>query len=375
MNKPRDLGKFVENAVTVFIDGQVFSGWESVSIRKSISQLAHSFTLELSDKFRNEKESWLIIPGKSVAIFIDGEKVVTGFIDSVSASVTSNSRGFSVSGRSKTCDLIDCSIDLTQYQFQNLGLLEIAQKLTEQFGITVSSSADLGAKFTGFTVKQGETYFEALNRAAQQRAVLLTTTPNGNLSIERTNNQRSISQLVQGINIKGASANYSYKDRFSQYKVLGQSAGSDVLGGAQTTEPTGQATDSNITRFRPMVLIDENNSANGTAEKRAQWEASFRAAKSNSAEVEVVGWKTQDNNIWQINRIVKVKCPFIGLANNNMLIDAIAFNKSKSAGTTCSLSLTSPQAYVPRPTVEKDASSNLGWLDDALKNSEPNPND
>ena len=107
--------------VRVLISGINYFGWSSLSLSKSMTDLAH--TLSLSVKFGKEgsASSTALLRGSSIKVFVDDTPVFTGYIEKNSLSLAD--RSIQISCRSKTADLIDCSVkdasqlkELTTYQ-------------------------------------------------------------------------------------------------------------------------------------------------------------------------------------------------------------------------------------------------------------------
>src|SRR4029077_7785864 len=88
-------------------------------------------------------EPWVIVPGSPVTILLDGEVVITGYVDSYAPRFDANSHGVEIRGRSRTCDFVDGAAIVPGGQFKQLTLTEIAERLAAPFGITVKSSAGM----------------------------------------------------------------------------------------------------------------------------------------------------------------------------------------------------------------------------------------
>src|SRR4051794_20004275 len=94
------------------IAGQRFVGWTSVSIDRSIDNLANTFSVESTTRWNLDEESDISIridEGDAVEVWFDGAHLLSGYIDDVEESVGPDSWTVSISGRSKAGDLCDCS--------------------------------------------------------------------------------------------------------------------------------------------------------------------------------------------------------------------------------------------------------------------------
>lgn len=363
-NPPKVVEKteVIKDAVTFFSDKEIYEGWEDVQITREINTAATEFQLRLTDRWQPGQTPWRIKPGSHAHIHIGKQSVVTGYVDSVNASFSANDRSITAAGRTKTADLVDCSVTGAN-EFSNITLKEIAVKLCNPFGIPVIFQASAGDSFAKVTVKQGETVFALLDRLARQRKLLMIPSYDGGLIFTQRGTVRAGTELRQGVNVLSGSMNCDNSNRFSQYTAKGQNL--SFLGSPEeSSSPEGKATDEGITRFRPLVIMNEGTSDNKNTKDRALYEANIRAAKSIEAEIEVVGWFKQDGKLWDVNEVVQCDVGFLGL-RREMLIKKVVYQKN-SGGTTCILTLIREDAYDFDGTSQKGAKlkkeDELGWL-------------
>lgn len=352
----------LREAVTLYINKQIYEGWEDVSITKELNALAEDFQLSLTDRWREDKEDWRIQPQDLVHIHLAEKSFITGWIESVAVSMSAGTRTISIGGRSKAGDLVDSSVTGPN-EYSNLNLLEIAKILCKPFGLIVKTTTDVGGKFEKITVQQGETVFALLDRLARQRKVIISSSPEGEVIFTSQGTTKSKTELRQGVNILSGSATVNTTDRFSSYIVKGQNVA--YLGdGEQSSGPEGESQDEGMKRFRPMVLMNETLSDGGSARDRAIYEAHVRLAKSLSVEIEVQGWLKEDGEPWAINELVDVDAPFLGV-RKTLLIKKLNFNKS-NGGTRTTISLVRDDAYLFSKAIKKkkEKEDAFGWTKD-----------
>ena len=368
-------GSAIKNAVTVLIGPLklVYTGWESIRIQRAIDQLAGSFALSLVDKWKQTFQNWPMVPGLELLVNIGTQPVIRGYIDRINVSVKNDDRTLEITGRDITADLVDSSIPATApVQYNNLTIKQLADLWVTPFGIPVTFDTDIGLPFPKFTINEGESVFEALNRAAELRGLLIQSTEFGTLNITNRLNPasffRSPTPLVQGQNVLEASATYDESDRFSQIYVKGQGPGTDLFNRKAVTSVISSAFDPGVTRpFRTKTIIADGSIDFVAATKKANWEANVRAAKSAEIKVKVQGWRMDPlglGPLWRPNTLVTTNIPYVGQQVGEMLIRAVQLNKSVQEGTTADLSLIRPDAYIPeQPVVNvvNDTSKNLGW--------------
>lgn len=346
----------IPDAVSVFIGNKIYEGWEDAKITRELNSAASDFQLTVTDKWRVNEEPWRIAAGDTVHIHIGQKSILTGYVDKVQPSISATTKSIAISGRSKTSDLVDCSVEGSN-QFSGLTIKEIADKVCAPFGVKVSMVGNSGGSFAVITLQQGETVFALLDRLARERKLLMYPSYDGNLVLSEKGSRRASSDIVQGVNLLSGNASHDNSNRFSKYTTKGQNLG--FLGEApQSTAPTGQASDSGVTRYRPLIVLAENTVSDQSSGDRAAYERDLRAAKALTAEVQVQGWFQEDGTPWEINQLVFLDSGFLGL-RRRMLIQKVEFNKG-NAGTTTALSLVREDAFGFAKTIKKEDA--LGWV-------------
>ena len=354
-----DNGTTEEDAAVFYVNNKIYEGFKDIRLSRSLTSLTGSFEIVLVDKWMTEKKDFELKPGLEIACKIGKKPVYKGYIDKFEIKLGASSRNLTISGRDKTGDLVDCS-HIGRNEFNNMKLEAIARELVKPFGIDVIIFASTGDPFTKFTITQGDSVFQALEKLAKQRNLLLTSSPEGNLVFEKKGIIRSSTELIEGINIKSAAISLDNTERFSQYQVKSQAIG--ILGEpTDSTQAKGTATDEGIDRYRPLVILNENQGDGKTAQQRAQWEASLRSAKACTVNVVTVGWTQRLGELWATNQVVHIDCRSIGI-KQDMLISKVNFELSPN-GKITELELIRPDAFEFNVKIkkEKDPLDLLGW--------------
>ncbi len=252
-------------------------------------------------------------------------------------------------GRDKTGDLVDCSAQFKTGQWQGRTLEQLAQDVVAPFGIRVFANVDTGPPFRVRKIEDGESVFEFLERAARTRGVLLTTSGNGDLVITRRPTVRARDNLVLGKNILSATANLSHRERHSEYIVKGTMKGSDFVSPDSTIERVGTADDRRIARYRPLIILAEDQVDNAEAKVRAEWERNVRFGRSLEVTYTVQDWAQSDGALWRHSVLTHVDDAYMGL-NEELLISSVRYVLDDN-GRRCELTVTRPEAYdvIPIP--------------------------
>lgn len=333
------------SAVTLRANGYALAGWESVSIRRSVDEACSSFALAVSQRYAIGNP----IPlrnGDAVEVYIGDDKVITGWVDVVEPSIAATSHSISVSGRSKTCDFVDCSAVDLPLRWRKRRVEQIAQDLAKAFGLRVRTVGSTGTALARFAVEHGETCYAALDRAINDRFLLVTDDAEGDLVIASFGSfPRSTTQIVEGQNMLSGKSRADSSKIYSDIRVKGQRVGNDQDYGVMVSDVTGQALDTEARRYRPLAINMSGPASPKLAKSRAVWEAKTRMAKSLLTSVEVQGWRQGDGRLWAAGELVNVRSDSLGI-DGDLLIAAIDY-KLDAQGTRAALELAIPEAYTP----------------------------
>lgn len=326
------------------VDGKLFGGWQQVHIERGIEQIAGTFELTVTDRWNTASghQAFELKSGQACEVLVDGQTVITGYIDSVNRSYDKAAHQITVSGRDKTGDLVDCSAIFKTGQWANKTIAQIAADLIKPFGIGLGVATDVGKPIPVFAIQEGASVFDELERAAKMRALLLVSDGKGNLILTRAGIGRASGDLSEGGNILKADGEFSWKDRFSDYVVKGQRKGDDNSYGAAVAHQRVSVQDAGINRYRPLVVMAEDQDGNATLKQRAEWERNVRAGRGTRATVTVQGWAAH-GILWQPNTITHLKSPLLS-ADLDVLITSVAYSLDDS-GTLTTLQLSKPSAF------------------------------
>lgn len=343
--------------IELLVGGQAYRGWTSVSVTRAMDAAAGAFSLSFSDSDPENVSSYFVTPGAECVVKVDGEVLITGYLDQVSPTFGARQHSINAQGRDRTADIIDCSAVHRPDQWSNLDVLALARILCKPFGIPVSAEVPVGEKFASVKLQQGETAFEALDRHLRMRKLIAMPDGAGGLLITRTGRDRSEVPLVQGRggNILSASGKLDSSARFSDYFVKGQAGYSDDTDGETEAHIEGRVRDPGVGRYRPKLIIAEAGGTGGSAIDRATWECNTSIGKATSASITVQGWRQKPGGrLWLPNMLVAVRSPWLRM-DGLMLIRQVVYSRDVTGGTTAQLEIVSPQAYEPEPPKEKKA--------------------
>lgn len=341
------------NIVRLSVGGREYSGWTAISITRSIEAISGRFSLGLTERWPGQSTVWPIMPEAECSIAIGDDTVITGQVDQIAPSFDDGQHEVQVSGRDLTGRLVDCSAVHSPGEWNNIRLDKLAAILAKPFGVTVRSVTDVGAAFSVFKLQPGESAFEALDRACRYCGVLPISDGIGGLVLTKPGQARCSTALIQGENVKSASMTSDISDRHSEYIVRGSQASSDTIDPEQAAAVTAKARDALLKTYRPLIILPENSVNIASARKRAQWEATVRAARAVSVSVTVQGWRQGDGTLWPVNALVNVDLPWLRISGE-MLISELTHSLDESGGTQTQMTLRRADAFIPEPVQAED---------------------
>jgi len=340
--------------IALLVNNKRYGGWKTARVTRGIESVSGSFELSVSDRWQAGSAPWAIYEEDECTVSIGAETLVTGYVDRRSVSYSPGEHSLSVSGRDRTGDLVDCSAVLGVWEFHNTPVLDLVQKVAKPFGVAVSLARGITLPAPEFrtAIDPGESAFNVVERLCKKAGVLPVSDGKGGLTLMRPGSARCTTELVEEQNILAASADFDVSGRFRRYVVLGQHTGSDAWFGAETSV-RATAEDAGVKRTARVLLVRPEGSVSGAqAKRRAEWEATVRAARADAVSVTVQGWTQGDGSLWPVNALVRVRSPRLGI-DGDLLVSQADYEVGEG-GTTTRLTLRRPDAFKPEPQVRGD---------------------
>ena len=367
--------------VTLQVAGRKLTRWSSMRTARDLKEIAGGFELEYLDGARSRAAGAVvsgddpkfpaISAGMPMTLLLDEEPVLVGYIDDLDLEWDGQSlMRARVVGRDKTGDLVDCAAaPAGPAEYRNLTLLQIAQKICGPFGIVVRADVDVGAPFDRLAINPHETALATLEKGARQRTILLVSDGVGGLLLTRGGTGRAPAPLRVGELVQKIRYHDSWRGRFSDIYVKGQTDSHRQRGAAgptldhtavpfapgaspdlpKTSEAssvlmTGHARDPEITRYRPHVRLTRSQSGMSTTQVQAEWAVRVARGMGQHLILTVLGWRAgPDNLLWRPNQLVAVYEPYSD-TNKDMLIAGVSYSLGP-AGMMTELRLAGPTAF------------------------------
>ena len=339
----------MNNIVIVRVGGMAYEGWKSVRITRGVSRCAGDFEVSLTERWAGRDSPWIITEGAGCSVQIGGETVITGYVDSYQPSFSRDDHTVTVAGRSRTCDVVDCSAICPNSQILAGTLQSIAARLCAPFGVAVSMTEGDDFIFPDTTINQGETCFEIIERLSRVRGFLVCDDAGGNLVLARAGAGGGAGAIRQGGNILSASGCLSIAERFSDYTIKFQDAQWGDTAGGSAAGVLATVGDPGVSRYRPKILIAEaGQGGTDLAARRGKWEAARRAGQGTRARISVQGWRDGAGQLWRPNSIASVSSPWLGISADLLIADVTY--RLDAQGSVTEMVLGPKAAYEPEPS-------------------------
>jgi len=329
----------------------VHRGWRAAKVSLGLDAAAAEVAIELAERWsRAEDQVALrraVRPGAAFSLALEDEVVVEGFLDALDIRYDHRSHTLTVRGREKTGDLVDCAATVDgPYEFAAIGLEEAARRICAPFGIRVRAEGVPATPFPRFSLQPGETAFEAIARGARERAVIVTGDGRGTLLLTRAGQGGEAAGALRlggdDGNIRAADATFDFTKRHSLVVLRGQAEGS-----AARAQGQARATDAEVTRHRPRVVLAEAQGEGASFQERAQFEVRLAAGRGSRVRYTVPGWRGASGALWRPNTRVMVEDAYLGLARE-LLVANLVFSLTED-GTLAEVECTPVDAYALQP--------------------------
>lgn len=356
------------------VNGVQYTGFVSADVNLRLDALSNTFAFEATAKkgvplpFRG---------GESCVVLVNDLKVLTGNIEIVEVNYSGSEHRIVISGRDKTGDLLDSTLDAISDIIPPISLKELIEIVIDKLGLPIevidkvnppkfNKAEDLASP------SAGQNAFSFIETYARKRQVLITSNSDGNLVISKSSGTFVSSALRNQVNgdfnnVLEGSVSYDTTGRFNTYKFASSLNPTSLIFAGNTplekvVSQSGTATDSDIRKGRQLILISEDPFSDKQNEDRAKWEANIRKARGRVYSVTVSGYETLTKQLWDINMVVPVVDDFAGI-DARMLINSVNFSENLNSGATSSLGLVNEEAYsltLSEPRSEKIASGLFG---------------
>lgn len=300
--------------------GRKVTGWTALSLSSSLEEAASTLSASVSGYYAATGDDQLAC-GDLARVYVGDDLAWTGYVEAPEDAIDGESEATTVTGRSKTCDAVDCAAAAGSWT--GLTLAALFARLIGDHDLELLDEAGVGGTvIPRHRTEPGETIHDALDRLSREVGYLVTDDGRGRVVLTRAGaGGRAATSIVQGAGVLSSQGGWDVSQRFSHYEVAGQVVeDTDV-----DVHAFGLAEDPGVGRTRRMVIVPERGMNKAQARRRAQWEAVTRAGRSFVATYQLRGWRhgVDTGALWRPNQIVSVVDGRRGLFGVDLLVTAV----------------------------------------------------
>ncbi|PWD89603.1 hypothetical protein DC081_09135 [Ignatzschineria cameli] len=329
--------------VELYVGGGIYTGWKGVEIYLDLETLAHYASLQCAYTIQ---DGVTIQNGEECELKINGELVLTGYIDRTEHSVQGDSFDLNIEIRSKTADLVDCSAGYNQ--IKDRSAQAVAEEICKPFGIQVKWESQRSPKQITWKIEPADTCFDVLTMIARECNMILTTNGAGDVVFTDAGTE-NVGTLTLGKEILSLSVVDDWSDRFSDYICVGdnQSYRDDWIGGDETVIKKGSVRttikDEEINRYRPTMLMTDDVANGQNTKEMAEFERDRAISLGKEITVRVRGWYHLIG-LWEINKRLNIMALPIIVAED-WLITSTTLLLNHDDGYVAELHVAPPEGY------------------------------
>lgn len=359
--------------LSLIIGDRQLMGWEGIRVTRGIERMPSDFDVLMTERYPGELSSFVIQDGDEVIVKLGEDRVITGYVDRFVPSIDARQHSIQVSGRGKCADLVDCAAEWPGSQISNSNALDIAAKLAQPYGISVSTDVDVGRVVPQFNLMLGETVYEIIERVSRWRALLVYDDVFGNLVLSRVGTRAAACGFQEGVNVQSASIAYSMDQRFSE--VQAYRVATDTFHDlGDRGNLIGTAMDPNVPRHRRHIVVAESGDAyEEVVTARALWEIARRFGRSYQLNLTTDSWRDSEGALWTPNTLVPVSLPSLKLKQASWVISEVTYRRDEQSGTTADLVIMPREAFLVEPLLNqpfpRDVAESLGQFTSDIEES------
>ena len=341
---------FVEELVTLIVDGYALIGWQDVSLDRSMESAEISFNLGATNPSWSP-EAKRLRTGKEIEILTSpvrgglglpgsGDLMCHGYVAGYSAKYAKRSKAVTLDGKSKSADAVDCHpVKHKTGRFENKDLLAIAKELDEvRCGFTTDQTLTKIAKVQR---QPRDTIYQTVEREARKLGLMLSGQPDGSIKITRAGTKRHAGALVLGESpVEEMDVKIKCDQKYSSYVARGQRAGGTGKDNLRLEETEK---DGSVGRNRPLLIVPEGDWSKKELKKRLRWERLRRASFGTTITVKVSTWRDDAGKLWEPGLLMAIVNDPEDI-DSDFLLSSVNFRQGNDDGTAATLTFVDPKS-------------------------------
>ena len=324
--------------ITLVSNGQRWRGMKSVTIRKSMDRVHHSFSLTTTDRFQEGLARWNVAGGAAVELFLNQDRLFSGFVNTYDVEIGESAHDIAITGESAAIDLVECGHQ-DPYFWKNTTYEEIIRQVLAPYSLTPRFSKELKPlPITGHRVAVNATAFQIVKTIAELNGLTVFTAGDGQIAFTDGTDATGGTVLGRGDYVSLSTA-HQISGGHSLMRIKSQR--NDFGGDPKIQQSEKVVRNSTVTRYRPLVVIHT-----GDEDEFADYANHRFAGASKAAKIVVKSAYDKQGRLWDINQKVHLDEPLADV-KDDLLIADYQLTVDESAGLAVTLGLRMPQTYAP----------------------------
>jgi len=262
------------------VSGVQYDNFAAASCEIRLDALSNAFSFEA---VAAEGQPLPFKGGEPCRVIVNGNPVLTGFIEIVDVSYDAGDHTIMVQGRDKTADLLDSNLSGFELRGESLTLKQIIEKAIDDISNKDIKPADKIKVIEEVTTEPfnpaqdqvaaeaSDNAFDFIEKYSRKRQVLLTSNGDGDVVITSGSTTQAIGGIQHIIgasdnNVISSSFSFDTTGRFNLYKFASQFSFSPLNNAGDTglesaVNQKGKAFDNLVRKSRQLVLVSESSNS------------------------------------------------------------------------------------------------------------------
>lgn len=370
--------------VHVFVGRQELVGYTSLTLTRSKNEMTGQLSVELFMGWMPQEPVLAeVARGAEILVYVGGHLAFTGVVDrridsgereyarndigqftggqagtQNSINIGPNQYRVTLACRGKTRALVDSSHQHDTGNFLDTTNKGIFENLLAPWGVELEWAAEV-EDMVRHRLRDGGRVVDELQRLAEQASLYVFETRRGALRVTDQPNTETGEPIVLGSNILSFNTSQAADSERSEVLVKGSLNKPEDWGEAAVLPTLRRVADRATKTFSPITVKHYGDATEAALQKRADYEANKRAAKSKRIEVDVFHVQQSDGEPWDIGRQHYVEIPPAGVSGMFEVADV----RYKADGKTLTTKLTLVPAQVAPASASATAGDLLSGLD------------
>lgn len=332
-----------KNKLSILIDNQLFSFWDSFSIKFNLDTLDTFSIVSPFDSTNDiQRNAFRPFKYKDCALYLGGQIIFNGILMTSLPDITENRKTINLGGVSRPVMLNDCTVPISVYPiiFKKQNLKQIATKIASVYNVMVEFTDDPGQFFQKVGPRPDSKILSWLAGLAKQRGFLLSNTLEGKLFFRKISLNLPPSAAIR----EGEFPFISCKPSFNSQEYYSHITGlTPQKKGIRATAYSVKIPGIDVLRAKTFIATDTenqnivevvNNYAGRIVGNAATWNLT------------VQGLRKSDGELWLDGDLITVYSPsnYI-LSDTKFIVKQVTISRGSDKGDMTILNLVLPEAY------------------------------